>query len=392
MDWQQKVTPKVAAMKPSGIRKFFDLAAQLEGVLSLSIGEPDFTAPPEVLTAMQKSLTDGKTGYTANAGMAALRREIGAYMQRQHQLTYDPDREILVTAGVSEGLMLAAMAYLQAGDEVLIPEPAFVSYPAVAEMAGACPVPVPTRAAQGFKLQAADLEKAVTARTKMLLMGYPNNPTGAVLSREEMAPIAEFVRKHDVLVVTDEIYCRLMYEQVPFTSFAALAGMRERTIVCNGFSKAWAMTGMRLGFLCAPAAGLAPLAKLHQYAVMCVNTQAQYGGLAALQEGEKAAETMRREYDRRRCVLYDGLQAMGLAVTKPQGAFYMFPDIRITGMTDTEFCERLLTEEKVAVVPGSAFGAAGAGHVRISYAASYETIVEAIGRMARFVKKYKSAR
>ena len=375
-------------MKPSGIRKFFDIAAQVKGVLSLSIGEPDFAAPDKILQAMTQSLQRKETSYTANAGILELRQEVSRYVAKHYGLTYAPEDEILITVGVSEGLAMALLAYTEPGDEVIIPDPAYVAYPASVELAGGKPVFVPTYPEDDFKLTVAALERVVTPKTKILVIGYPNNPTGTVMTKDELLSIAEFAKKHDLIVMTDEIYCELMYGDAKFTSFATLPDMRERTIVFNGFSKAWAMTGMRLGYVCAPRDGLAPILKLHQYAIMCANTQAQVGGITALRECDAEVEEMRQEYDRRRTVIYRGLKEMGLPVFEPKGAFYIFPDIRATGMTSAEFCEKLVQEEKVAVVPGSAFGENGEGFVRISYAASMETIEEALRRMARFVKKY----
>ena len=388
MHWEEKTANNVKEMKPSGIRKFFDIAAQVKGVLSLSIGEPDFAAPDKILQAMTQSLQRKETSYTANAGILELRQEVSRYVAKHYGLTYAPEDEILITVGVSEGLAMALLAYTEPGDEVIIPDPAYVAYPASVELAGGKPVFVPTDPEDDFKLTVAALERVVTPKTKILVIGYPNNPTGTVMTKDELLSIAEFAKKHDLIVMTDEIYCELMYGDAKFTSFATLPDMRERTIVFNGFSKAWAMTGMRLGYVCAPRDGLAPILKLHQYAIMCANTQAQVGGITALRECDAEVEEMRQEYDRRRTVIYRGLKEMGLPVFEPKGAFYIFPDIRATGMTSAEFCEKLVQEEKVAVVPGSAFGENGEGFVRISYAASMETIEEALRRMARFVKKY----
>lgn len=388
MSWEEETANNVKEMKPSGIRKFFDIAAQVKGVLSLSIGEPDFAAPDKILQAMTQSLQRKETSYTANAGILELRQEVSRYVAKHYGLTYAPEDEILITVGVSEGLAMALLAYTEPGDEVIIPDPAYVAYPASVELAGGKPVFVPTYPEDDFKLTVAALERVVTPKTKILVIGYPNNPTGTVMTKDELLSIAEFAKKHDLIVMTDEIYCELMYGDAKFTSFATLPDMRERTIVFNGFSKAWAMTGMRLGYVCAPRDGLAPILKLHQYAIMCANTQAQVGGITALRECDAEVEEMRQEYDRRRTVIYRGLKEMGLPVFEPKGAFYIFPDIRATGMTSAEFCEKLVQEEKVAVVPGSAFGENGEGFVRISYAASMETIEEALRRMARFVKKY----
>ncbi|WP_036242182.1 MULTISPECIES: pyridoxal phosphate-dependent aminotransferase [Megasphaera] len=389
MKWDQKVAKNVQDMKPSGIRKFFDIAAQVKGVLSLSIGEPDFAAPDKVLNAMKASLDAKDTSYTANAGMLELRQAIADYFAAHYGVTYDPQDEILVTVGVSEALTMALISLVEPGDEVIIPDPAYVAYPAAVEMAHGKAVFVPTYPEDDFKLTVENLEKVVTPKTKALVIGYPNNPTGTVMTAEELMPIAKFVEEHDLVVLSDEIYCELVYGDTKFTSFAKLPGMRERTIVFNGFSKAWAMTGMRLGYVCAPREGLAAITKLHQYAIMCANTQAQQGGITALRDCDEEVQAMRQEYDSRRKVIYEGLKKIGLNVFEPKGAFYIFPDIRSTGMTSAEFCERLVKEEKVAVVPGSAFGASGEGFIRISYAASMETIKEALNRMERFVQRNK---
>ena len=370
MDWNNKTAANVKAIKPSGIRKFFDIAAQVKGVLSLSIGEPDFAAPDKVLDAMKASLDAKETSYTGNSGMMELREAISQHFEKRYGVHYDPKDEILVTVGVSEGLAMALLAITEPGDVVIIPDPAYPEH--------------------DFKLTVEALEKVITPKTKAIVIGYPNNPTGTVMSAEELMPIAKFAEEHDLIVLSDEIYCELMYGDAKFTSFAKLPGMRERTVIFNGFSKAYAMTGMRLGYVCAPREGLAPILKLHQYAIMCANTTAQVGGITALKECDDDVEAMRQEYDRRRKVIYKGLCDMGLPVFEPKGAFYIFPDIRCTGMTSAEFCEKLVQEEKVAVVPGTAFGAQGEGFVRISYAASMDTIQEALKRMARFVDKYRS--
>ncbi|WP_368315232.1 pyridoxal phosphate-dependent aminotransferase, partial [Megasphaera massiliensis] len=355
MNWNDKTAANVRAIKPSGIRKFFDIAAQVEGVLSLSIGEPDFAAPDKVIDAMKKSLDAKETSYTGNSGMMELRETISETFEKRYGVKYDPKDEILVTVGVSEGLAMALLAMTEPGDEVLIPDPAYVAYPAAVELAGGKAVFVPTYPEDDFKLSVAALEKVVTPKTKALVIGYPNNPTGTVMTAEELMPIAEFVKKHDLIVMADEIYCELMYGDAKFTTFAKLPDMRERTIVFNGFSKAHAMTGMRLGYICAPRDGLAPILKLHQYAIMCANTTAQFGGITALKDCDEEVEAMRQEYDRRRQVIYKGLRDIGLPVFEPKGAFYIFPDIRCTGMKSSEFCEKLVQEEKVAVVPGTAF-------------------------------------
>ena len=383
------MSAKVQAIPPSGIRKFFDIANQIPGVLSLSIGEPDFAAPDKVCEAMKKSIDDRQTSYTANAGIIELRQEIAKLFHERYGLDYDPKDEILVTVGASEGLTMALLALTEPGDEILIPDPAYVAYPAAVRAAGGVPVFVPTYAKDDFKVTVEALEKLVTPKTKAMVIGYPNNPTGTVMTAEELAPIAEFVKKHDLVVMSDEIYCELIYDDAKFTSFAKLPDMRERTIVLNGFSKAYAMTGMRLGYICAPREGLAQILKLHQYMIMCANTQAQYGGVVALRDCKAETEAMRQEYDRRRKVIYKGLVDMGLPVFQPKGAFYIFPDIRGTGLTSDEFCVQLLEDQRVACVPGTAFGDAGEGFIRVSYAYSIDHIREAIERIDHFMEKFR---
>ena len=389
MNWDNYVSANVRAIKPSGIRKFFDIANQIQGVLSLSIGEPDFAAPDKVRQAMIDSLNNKETGYTGNSGLPELREAISDYFDKHYGVKYDPASEIIVTVGVSEGLAMALQAIVDHGDEVLIPDPAYVAYPAAVQLAGGIPVMVPTYPEHDFKLSVEALEKVVTPKTKAMVIGYPNNPTGTVMTAEELMPIAEFAKKHDLVVLADEIYCELVYGDTKFTTFAKLPDMRERTIVFNGFSKAWAMTGMRLGYVCAPKGAIDPILKLHQYAIMSANTQAQRGGITALKECDEEVQEMKASYDERRKVIYEGLKDIGLPVFEPKGAFYIFPDIRCTGMTSAEFCEKLVQEEKVAVVPGSAFGDSGEGFIRISYASSMETIKECLVRMGRFVQKYK---
>lgn len=331
MNWNDKTAANVRAIKPSGIRKFFDIAAQVEGVLSLSIGEPDFAAPDKVIDAMKASLDAKETSYTGNSGMMELRETISETFEKRYGVKYDPKDEILVTVGVSEGLAMALLAMTEPGDEVLIPDPAYVAYPAAVELAGGKAVFVPTYPEDDFKLSVAALEKVVTPKTKALVIGYPNNPTGTVMTAEELMPIAEFVKKHDLIVMADEIYCELMYGDAKFTTFAKLPDMRERTIVFNGFSKAHAMTGMRLGYICAPRDGLAPILKLHQYAIMCANTTAQFGGITALKDCDEEVEAMRQEYDRRRQVIYKGLRDIGLPVFEPKGRLLHLPGYPLHG-------------------------------------------------------------
>lgn len=390
IDYDSILSKKVTQLKPSGIRKFFDLASEVEGVISLSVGEPDFKTPWHIREAGITSLKQGRTHYTANAGLSELRLEISKYLKRKINVEYDPKSEIFVTVGGSEAIDLAIRTIIAPGDDMLLPIPSFVCYDPICRLSGGNVVTIETKQEDDFRLTADALKKAITPNTKLLVLPYPNNPTGGVMRREHLEEIAEVLRGTNIMVLSDEIYSELTYGSERHVSIAEIDGMRERTIIINGFSKAYAMTGMRLGYVCAPREGLAPILKLHQYAIMCANTTAQVGGITALKECDDDVEAMRQEYDRRRKVIYKGLCDMGLPVFEPKGAFYIFPDIRCTGMTSAEFCEKLVQEEKVAVVPGTAFGDQGEGFVRISYAASMDTIQEALKRMARFVEKYRS--
>ncbi len=381
------VAKKILAVPPSGIRRFFDIAATMEDVISLGIGEPDFTTPPAIVRAGIASLEAGETHYTSNSGIAELRTALADHLERLYGLRYDPDKELLVTVGVSEALYLAFAATIDHGDEVIVPQPCFVAYNPEVVLAGGVPVNVCTRAQDDFQVFATDVEEALTPRTKAILLGYPNNPTGAVMTRERLLDIAHLAEVHDLLVISDEIYDRLVYG-VEHTCFAALPGMRERTILLGGFSKAYAMTGWRIGYAAAPAEILGAMRKVHQYTIMSAPTIAQFAALEALRSGEQAVQEMRARYDRRRRLIVDGLNSIGLTCFEPKGAFYAFPSIAATGMTDEEFSERLIKEERVACVPGSAFGACGAGHVRCSYATSYEKIEQALERMARFARRH----
>ncbi len=389
MNWQDKIAPAVATLPPSGIRKFFDLAATMEGVISLGVGEPDFSAPRAVIDTCVQSLKDGRTSYTANAGLIELRREIAAMLARKYGTEYDPQTEIVITVGVSEAIDLAMRAILRPGDEVLIPDPAYVAYPAAVTLAGGTPVLVPTYFKDDFRLTVDALERAVTPRTKALLIGFPNNPTGTIMGREALLEVAAFAQEHDLIVISDEIYGDLTYTGT-HTSVASLPRMKERTILLNGFSKAHAMTGMRVGYFCAPAEVTAMMNKIHQYAILCAGVTGQYGAITALRECDDDVAAMKAEYDRRRQVIYRAMCNMGLPVFEPQGAFYIFPDIRVTGLDDTAFAEQLLYEEKVAVVPGSAFGEQGKGHIRCSYATGMDQLQEALRRMAAFVARHRA--
>ncbi len=378
----------VTNLKPSGIRKFFDIAATMDDVISLGIGEPDFTTPAPIVEAGIQSLRQGETHYTSNHGILELRQAIAQNLERLYGIQYDPVNEIILTVGVSEALYLTFTALLEPGDEVIIPTPCFVSYQAEVTLAGGKPVEVYTTMEDDFQPNPAVIEKAITPRTKAILLGYPNNPTGAVASQETLQAIADLAEKHDLVVISDEIYDRLVYghDHVCFPTFP---GMQERTILLGGFSKDYAMTGWRIGYAAGPASMIQGLVRIHQYSVMSAPTISQYAALKALQVGEPYVEEMRQEYDRRRKLIYNGLNDLGLPTFEPHGAFYVFPSVHNTGLDDSAFAEKLLLEEKVAVVPGSSFGDAGVGFVRCSYATSYEQIEKALEKIGRFLKKIR---
>ena len=381
------VSERVHAMAPSGIRRFFDIAATMDNVISLGIGEPDFNAPASVVRACTDALSEGDVHYTSNSGTIELRRAIAAHVDRLYDVRFDPETEIQVTVGVSEALYLALATVLDPGDEVLVPEPCFVAYASGVTLAGGVPIRVPTYVHERFQVTAETLRAAITDRTKVLLIGYPNNPTGAVLSGERMSQIAALVEEYDLLVLSDELYDRLVYG-VKHICFSSLPSMRERTIVLQGFSKAYAMTGFRVGYALAPAPLLAAMRKIHQYLIMSAPTVGQLAALAALKHAEEAVHAMVSEYDRRRRLIVSGLNEIGLTCFEPQGAFYAFPSIEATGMDGETFANTLLQEERVAVVPGSAFGESGRGFVRCSYATAYEQIEEALERISRFMRRH----
>ena len=376
-----------SAIPPSGIRRFFDIAAEMDDVISLSVGEPDFQTPWHVRDVAIDSLQKGRTGYSPNRGFTALCREIGGYYRRRFGLDYDDRTEILVTVGGSEAIDLAVRALVNPGDEVLVPQPSFVCYDPIARMAGAKVVPIVTRRENAFRLTPDELRAAITDRTKLLVLPYPNNPTGAVMRRRHLEAIAEVLRGTDILVLSDEIYGELTYNGVPHVSIASIDGMRERTVVVSGFSKAYAMTGWRLGYALGPAPILSVMTKIHQYAIMCAPTTAQYAAVEALRSGDEDIARMREEYDLRRRLIVSGFNEMGLECFEPEGAFYIFPSVQSTGMTSEQFCEELLHQKHVAVVPGSAFGACGEGFVRVSYAYSTAHINEALRRIRLFLKE-----
>ncbi|MGE5674634.1 MAG: aminotransferase class I/II-fold pyridoxal phosphate-dependent enzyme [Mycobacterium leprae] len=381
------VSKQIAALPPSGIRKFFDLVTGSKDIISLGVGEPDFVTPWHIREAAIDSLERGRTTYTSNWGLLELRRAISDHLYDWQGIRYNPESEVLVTVGVSEGIDLVMRTVLEPGDEVLVVEPCFVSYAPAAILAGGTVVRVPTRLEDEFKLTPALLRSCITPRTKVLMMGFPGNPTGAVMTEAELAAVAEVVREHDLLVVTDEIYGDLTYEDT-HRSIAALPGMQERTVLLNGFSKAHAMTGWRIGYACGPAAIIGQMMKIHQYTIMCPPIMGQIAAIEALTHGAAERDKMVAEYNRRRRLMVNGFRQMGLPCFEPKGAFYIFPSIAPTGMTDEEFALRLLEEEKVAVVPGGAFGESGRGHIRCSYAAAMENLAEALKRMERFVARH----
>ncbi|MBQ2004314.1 MAG: aminotransferase class I/II-fold pyridoxal phosphate-dependent enzyme [Peptococcaceae bacterium] len=382
------VKQKVVDLPPSGIRKFFDLAASMEGCISLSIGEPDFVTPKVMMDAAIESLNQGKTAYTSNAGLIELREEICNYLKK-YDLSYDAATEVLVTVGASEAIDLAFRALVGEGDEVLIPDPSFVCYGPLATMAGATPVYLNTYEKDDFRLTAEELEAKITPNSKVLLLPYPNNPTGGIMTKEDYEPIAKIVEKYNLFVICDEIYSELVYGGEKHYSFAALPGMKERSLVLNGFSKAFAMTGWRVGYACGPADVMAAILKVHQYGIMSAPTMGQYGALEGLRNGDAEVAKMVASYDERRKVIVQGFRDMGLSCFEPKGAFYCFPCIKSTGMSSEEFVEKLLMEEKVAVVPGNAFGASGEGFIRCSYASSMENIKEALKRIESFINRHK---
>jgi aminotransferase len=394
LDLQSRLSERVRTVPPSGIRRFFEIAATMKDVISLGIGEPDFVSPQPIIDGAVASLRQGRTGYTANAGLVELRELIAGDIKSRYGVSYDPGREVLVTVGVSEALQLTMLALLDPGDEILIPEPCFVSYGPTAQFAGGKVVYVPTSVENNFQVTAEDIEKHITDRTKVLFLGYPNNPTGAVLERETLEEIAEVVVRHDLLVISDEIYDRLVYGDAYDSGHVCLPSieaLRERTVLLGGFSKNYAMTGWRIGYVCAPNEIYQALYKLHQYIIMSAPTVGQVGAVAAMRECQDDVERMRRSYDERRRVIVDGLRAAGLPTFEPLGAFYCFPDVTSTGLSSEDFAQRLLQEEHVACVPGDAFGPSGTGYLRCSYATSMENIEQAVVRITRFVERLRGA-
>jgi aminotransferase len=381
------ISHRVAQTPPSGIRRFFDIAATMDSVISLGIGEPDFVTPEPILKEGIASLARGETQYTSNSGTAELRQALSRHLERLYGVDYDPESEILITVGVSEALYVAMTSVVDPGDEVIIPEPSFVSYAPEVTLAGGVPVSVPTYVENDFQVTAETIAAAVTPKTKAILLGYPNNPTGAVMTREIMQEIALVAEQNDLLLISDEIYDRLVYG-VEHTCVPVLPGMRDRTILLGGFSKDYAMTGWRIGYACANPELLGAMRKVHQYTIMSAPTTAQAAAVVALEQGEEHVEQMRQEYDRRRRLIVGGFNTLGLDCFEPRGAFYAFPSIAASGMSSEDFSMTLLREEEVAVVPGEAFGPSGSGYVRASYATAYEKIEEALNRIESFMRRH----
>jgi aminotransferase len=379
---------KVCDIPPSGIQKFLEIINSMPDVLSLGVGEPDFVTPQHIRQAAIASMADGRTKYSPNAGLLELRQLLSQHLRRLYGVEYDPESELCITVGASEALQDALIATLDHGDEVIVPEPCFMAYRPNVVFGGGTPVVVPTCYENSFAVTASDIETRLTPRTRGILLGYPNNPTGAVMPRLELERVAQLAIKRDLLVYSDEIYDRLVYG-VPHTCVASLPGMRERTVLLGGFSKAYAMTGWRVGYVAAPAPLLHGIFKVHQYVTMCAPTMGQYAAIEALRNGEPDVRAMVAEYDRRRRVIVDGLNCIGLATFEPRGAFYCFPRVRDTGLSSADFSERLLQEEKVAVIPGEAFGECGAGHVRLCYTAPVDRLEEALERIQRFVRRHR---
>ncbi len=386
MDYEKLLSPTVREIKPSGIRKFFDIANTMQGVISLGVGEPDFPTPWEIRKAGIRSLENGKTRYTANRGLEQLCREVSAYTGRKYGFSYDPAAEVMITVGGSEGIDAAIRALVCAGDEVIIPQPSYVCYEPLVRLAGGVPIILETTAASDFKVTPEMLRSALSPRTKLLILPYPCNPTGAIMEQADLEALAAVLRGTNAVVLSDEIYAELTFGGKDHASIAAIPDMKERTIVVNGFSKTFSMTGWRLGYACAPAPIMKQMVKIHQFAIMCAPTTSQYAAVEALRNGDEAVAAMKEEYDMRRRLIVKGFNDLGLSCREPKGAFYAFPCIRSTGMSSDEFCEKLLYAEKVAVVPGTAFGQGGEGYIRASYCYSTEHISEALRRIGHFLK------
>ena len=386
MDYSKILSPTVTEIKPSGIRKFFDIANTMEDVISLGVGEPDFPTPWEIRKAGILSLESGKTRYTSNSGLEQLREEICHYVERKYNVSYDAKSEVLVTVGGSEAIDACIRAIAVPGDEIIIPQPSYVCYEPIARLCGCTPVIIETKAENDFKITPAELRAAISPKTKALVLPYPCNPTGAIMEKEDLEAIAAVLRETDVFVISDEIYAELTFGGKKHVSIASIDGMQERTVLVNGFSKTFSMTGWRLGYACGPAPVMKQITKIHQFAIMCAPTTSQYAAIEALKNGDEAVETMLEEYDMRRRLIVNGFNRLGLTCREPKGAFYAFPCISSTGMSSDEFCEKLLYSERVALVPGTAFGRGGEGFVRASYCYSTNHILEALRRVERFLK------
>ena len=394
MNYDRFLNAAIAAVPPSGIRRFFDLASTMKDTISLGVGEPDFKTPYHIRDAAINSLIDGETQYTPNRGLLSLRKEISLYLENRYNLSYDPEKEIIVTIGASEAIDIALRTMISPGCEVLIPEPSYVSYAPCVTFAGGVPVPVVTRQEDEFRLRPKQLEAAITPRSRLLILPYPNNPTGGIMERSDLEAIAPVIEKHDLMVISDEIYSELVYGGKKHVSFGTIPGMYARTVTINGFSKAFAMTGWRVGYVCGAKELIDIMNKIHQYTIMCAPRQGQVAAAEALllgrETGYEDVLRMRESYDRRRCLMVDGFRSMGLDCFEPYGAFYVFPSIRITGLSSEEFCSRLLMEKKIAAVPGTAFGPCGEGNIRCCYATALDKLNIALDKMAEFVKEHTS--
>ena len=386
IDYKKILSSTVQEIKPSGIRKFFDIANTMEDVISLGVGEPDFRTPWQVRSAGIHSLEQSNTRYTSNRGLEALRDEIAVYTERKYGVSYDPADEILVTVGGSEAIDMTIRALTNPGDEIIIPQPSYVCYEPITRLSCGVPVIINTKAENDFKVTPEELKAAITEKTKAIILPYPCNPTGAIMEKEDLEKLAEVLRGTDIIVISDEIYAELTFDGIRHTSVASIPGMKERTVLINGFSKTFSMTGWRLGYACGPAPIMAQIVKIHQYAIMCAPTMSQYAAIEAMRNGDEAVASMREEYDMRRRLIVHGFNQLGLTCREPKGAFYAFPCIRSTGMSSEEFCEKLLYAERVALVPGTAFGESGEGFVRASYCYSTDHILEALRRIERFLK------
>lgn len=392
MDYERYLSQRVQSLQPSGIRRFFDLLNDMKGAISLSVGEPDFQTPWHIRDAGIYSLEKGFTKYSPNAGLSDLRREASAYLARRFDLHYDPNKELLVTVGGSEAIDLGIRALLNPGDEVLIPEPSFVCYGPITVMAGGVPVEIPLSAENEFRLSPEQLERAITPRSRVLVLPFPSNPTGGIMERADLEALAPVIEKHDLFVLSDEIYAELTFGGLRHVSIANIPGMKERTIVVNGMSKTYSMTGWRLGYAVGPAPVIAQMTKLHQYCIMCAPTTSQMAAITAMRECDDEIDMMRDEYNRRRRLLVKSFNDMGLSCFDPKGAFYVFPCIKSTGMTSDDFCKELLYKKRVAIVPGTAFGESGEGYARVSYAYSVEHLVEALSRIREFLQELKEGK